>query len=138
MWPAADCGDCSSAGGAVPATIAVLGGVPHVGLTQQQLEHIAQRGLAVRYSPEYFPVSLHSVMQALAVRDLDCTTPCSSHVMTTIVFLSISANLQTSYTSYAVKVHVGAHDPLTSVCSDCAVMTHRHRCRRPRAGTCLW
>lgn len=32
----------------MPATIAVLGGVPHVGLTQQQLEHIAQRGPAVR------------------------------------------------------------------------------------------
>jgi len=32
----------------VPATIAVLEGVPHVGLTQEQLQHIAQRGPAVR------------------------------------------------------------------------------------------
>jgi pseudouridine-5'-phosphate glycosidase len=75
MWPAADCGDCSSAGGAVPATIAVLGGVPHVGLTQQQLEHIAQRGLAVRCSSEQGPACLHSVMQAMALHDLPCTTP---------------------------------------------------------------
>ena len=33
--------------GAVPATIAVLHGVPHVGLTAQQLELIAKTGLAV-------------------------------------------------------------------------------------------
>lgn len=32
----------------MPATIAVLEGVPHVGLTQEQLQHIAQRGPAVR------------------------------------------------------------------------------------------
>ncbi len=38
------------AGGAVPATIAVLEGVPHVGLTQEQLQHIAKRGPAVRRS----------------------------------------------------------------------------------------
>ena len=29
--------------GAVPATVAILGGVPHVGLTPQQLNHIASR-----------------------------------------------------------------------------------------------
>lgn len=34
-------------GGGVPATIAILGGVPHVGLTKNQLEHIAQKGPAV-------------------------------------------------------------------------------------------
>ena len=34
--------------GAVPATIAVLGGVPHVGLTPQQLERVARAGAAVR------------------------------------------------------------------------------------------
>lgn len=33
--------------GATPATIAVLGGVPHVGLTDAQLEHIARAGLSV-------------------------------------------------------------------------------------------
>lgn len=36
------------ANGAVPATIAVLQGVPHVGLTHQQLEHIARAGHSVR------------------------------------------------------------------------------------------
>lgn len=34
--------------GAVPATIAVLGGVPHVGLTPPQLERLARAGSAVR------------------------------------------------------------------------------------------
>lgn len=34
--------------GAVPATIAVLGGVPHVGLTAAQLERLARGGTAVR------------------------------------------------------------------------------------------
>lgn len=34
-------------GGGVPATIAILGGVPHVGLTDGQLEHIARKGPAV-------------------------------------------------------------------------------------------
>lgn len=35
------------AGGAVPATIAILSGIPHVGLTEDQLEHIARKGPAV-------------------------------------------------------------------------------------------
>jgi Indigoidine synthase A like protein len=56
----------------VPATIAVLGGVPHVGLTQQQLEHIAQRGLAVRCSSQ-------QVLACLTVsckpRPSACTAP---------------------------------------------------------------
>jgi hypothetical protein len=34
--------------GAVPATIAVLGGVPHVGLTPSQLERLAGAGTSVR------------------------------------------------------------------------------------------
>lgn len=34
--------------GAVPATIAILGGVPHVGLTPAQLERLARAGPAVR------------------------------------------------------------------------------------------
>lgn len=34
-------------GGAVPATIAILSGIVHVGLTEEQLEHIARRGSAV-------------------------------------------------------------------------------------------
>ena len=34
--------------GAVPATIAVLGGVPHAGLTPPQLEQLARGGAAVR------------------------------------------------------------------------------------------
>lgn len=49
----------------MPATIAVLGGVPHVGLTQQQLEHIAQRGLAVRCSPEQVLAGSHSIPQGI-------------------------------------------------------------------------
>ncbi|GAB4823379.1 hypothetical protein N2152v2_010425 [Parachlorella kessleri] len=36
------------ANGAVPATIAILHGVPHVGLTQQQLKYLAQAGHKVR------------------------------------------------------------------------------------------
>lgn len=36
------------AGGAVPATIAVLGGAPHVGLTDAQLERLARGGGDVR------------------------------------------------------------------------------------------
>lgn len=36
------------AGGAVPATIAILGGVPHVGLTAEQLERLARGGKSVR------------------------------------------------------------------------------------------
>ena len=36
------------ANGAVPATIAVLKGVPHVGLSPVQLEGLARAGLAVR------------------------------------------------------------------------------------------
>ena len=39
-----------AAGGAVPATIAVLGGVPHVGLTAEQLQRIAEGGPAVQPS----------------------------------------------------------------------------------------
>ena len=35
--------------GAVPATVAVLGGVPHVGLTPQQLKHIASRFAPIVY-----------------------------------------------------------------------------------------
>ncbi|PNW87481.1 hypothetical protein CHLRE_02g144000v5 [Chlamydomonas reinhardtii] len=34
--------------GAVPATIAIIAGVPHIGMERQQLEHIAKRGLAVQ------------------------------------------------------------------------------------------
>lgn len=34
-------------GGAVPATIAILSGVIHVGLAEDQLEHIARKGSAV-------------------------------------------------------------------------------------------
>lgn len=34
--------------GAIPATIAILDGVPHVGLSGSQLEHIARRGRSVR------------------------------------------------------------------------------------------
>lgn len=34
--------------GATPATIAIIGGVPHVGLTDAQLVHIARAGSAVR------------------------------------------------------------------------------------------
>ncbi len=34
--------------GAVPATIAIIQGVPHVGMTHDQLEHIAKRGTAVQ------------------------------------------------------------------------------------------
>lgn len=34
-------------GGAVPATIAILGGVPHVGLTEEQLRYLATKGTAV-------------------------------------------------------------------------------------------
>ena len=29
--------------GAIPATIAIIGGVPHVGLTKEELHHIASR-----------------------------------------------------------------------------------------------
>ena len=29
--------------GAVPATVAILGGVPHVGLSLQQMQHLAKR-----------------------------------------------------------------------------------------------
>jgi pseudouridylate synthase len=36
------------ANGAVPATIAILGGIPHVGLNDDQLTHIARAGTAVR------------------------------------------------------------------------------------------
>ena len=38
---------CFVEGGAVPATVAVLGGVPHVGLTAEQLQRIAEGGSAV-------------------------------------------------------------------------------------------
>mmetsp|Transcript_14711 Transcript_14711/g.44440 ORF Transcript_14711/g.44440 Transcript_14711/m.44440 type:complete len:187 (-) Transcript_14711:4155-4715(-) len=34
-------------GGAVPATIAILEGVPHIGLTAEQLQHLARSGAAV-------------------------------------------------------------------------------------------
>lgn len=34
--------------GAVPATVAVLAGVPHVGLTQAQLHDLATKGLKVK------------------------------------------------------------------------------------------
>mmetsp|Transcript_20758 Transcript_20758/g.37148 ORF Transcript_20758/g.37148 Transcript_20758/m.37148 type:complete len:209 (-) Transcript_20758:9-635(-) len=33
--------------GAVPATIAILSGIPHIGLTPSQLEHLARKGTAV-------------------------------------------------------------------------------------------
>lgn len=36
------------ANGAVPATVALLGGVPHVGLSESQLHDIAQKGLKVQ------------------------------------------------------------------------------------------
>ncbi|GFR49820.1 hypothetical protein Agub_g11760 [Astrephomene gubernaculifera] len=34
--------------GAVPATIAIIQGVPHIGMQREQLEHIARRGTAVQ------------------------------------------------------------------------------------------
>ena len=39
------------ANGAVPATVALLGGVPHVGLSKSQLHDIAQKGLKVQKHP---------------------------------------------------------------------------------------
>ena len=36
------------ANGAVPATVAVLAGVPHVGLSEEQIHDIAKKGLKVR------------------------------------------------------------------------------------------
>ena len=40
--------DVVRSNGAVPATIAILGGIPHIGLTAAQLERIARGGAAVR------------------------------------------------------------------------------------------
>ncbi len=40
--------------GAVPATIAILSGVPHVGLSREQLEHIARQGTKVSESGDLF------------------------------------------------------------------------------------
>lgn len=40
--------DIIRANGATPATIAILGGIPHIGLTPPQLERIARGGLSVR------------------------------------------------------------------------------------------
>ncbi|PNH06888.1 Pseudouridine-5'-phosphate glycosidase, partial [Tetrabaena socialis] len=36
------------ASGAIPATIAIIAGVPHIGMQREALEHIARRGVAVQ------------------------------------------------------------------------------------------
>ncbi len=46
------------AGGAVPATIAILEGAIHIGLTQAQLEHIAESGDVHKISRRDLPVAL--------------------------------------------------------------------------------
>ncbi|HEV3053082.1 MAG TPA: pseudouridine-5'-phosphate glycosidase [Solirubrobacteraceae bacterium] len=45
-------------GGAVPATIAVLGGAPHVGLEPDQLERLAASGDALKLSARDLPVAI--------------------------------------------------------------------------------
>lgn len=52
--------------GAVPATIAVLGGVPHAGLTREQIEHLATAPEIVKASRRDLPV--------LAARGVDGAT----------------------------------------------------------------
>ena len=60
--------------GAVPATIALLGGVPHVGLTAVQLERIARGGAAVRKT------SRRDLPAVMALR-LDGATTVSGRVL---------------------------------------------------------
>src|SRR5262249_4841309 len=45
-------------GGAVPATIAMLDGVAHVGLARDQLERVAQSGTAVKLSARDLPIAM--------------------------------------------------------------------------------
>src|SRR5262249_59913244 len=45
-------------GGAVPATIAVLDGVAHVGLARDQLERLAQSETAVKLSARDLPIAM--------------------------------------------------------------------------------
>jgi pseudouridine-5'-phosphate glycosidase len=40
--------------GATPATVAILRGVPHVGLTDDQLEYLAREGTKVREQRVHF------------------------------------------------------------------------------------
>eukprot|EP00891_Asterochloris_glomerata_P008129 jgi/Astpho2/8129/fgenesh1_pm.00120_%23_22_t len=86
--------------GAVPATIAVLHGVPHVGLTAEQLELIAKAGLAVHKTSR---------------RDLPLVMAKRLHGSTTVsatMLLAARAGIPTFVTGGIGGVHRGAESSL--------------------------
>jgi pseudouridine-5'-phosphate glycosidase len=48
--------DIVRTGGAIPATIAIIGGIIHIGLTEEELEEVAQKGDFVKVSRRDIPV----------------------------------------------------------------------------------
>jgi pseudouridylate synthase len=88
------------AGGAVPATIAVLGGVPTVGLTRKQLERIARGGPAVR------KVSTRDLAAAMAAGADGATTVAATAA------LAARAGIRVFVTGGLGGVHRGGEDSL--------------------------
>ncbi|KAL6753496.1 pseudouridine-5'-phosphate glycosidase [Haematococcus lacustris] len=88
------------AGGAVPATIAVIAGVPCVGLSREQLEHIARKG------PEVSKVSRRDLPVVLA-KQLDGATTVSATML-----LAAAAGIRVFVTGGIGGVHRGGESSL--------------------------
>ncbi|KAG7669612.1 hypothetical protein Ndes2437B_g05795 [Nannochloris sp. 'desiccata'] len=82
--------------GAVPATIAILGGVPHIGLTASQLERIARGGTAVRKT------SRRDLPAVIALRQDGATT------VSATMLLAARAGISIFVTGGIGGVHRGA------------------------------
>eukprot|EP00879_Flechtneria_rotunda_P024633 GHRR01026131.1.p1 GENE.GHRR01026131.1~~GHRR01026131.1.p1 ORF type:complete len:312 (+),score=89.73 GHRR01026131.1:586-1521(+) len=83
--------------GAVPATIAIIAGQPCIGCTKEQLEHIAQRGVAVR---------------KVSRRDLPFVLGCGLDGATTVsatMLLAARAGIKMFVTGGIGGVHRGGH-----------------------------
>lgn len=84
-------------GGAVPATIAIIGGEPHIGLDDDALRHIAESDTVVK-------VSLRDVAVLAALRGDGATTVASTAHLAAAVGISVFA------TGGLGGVHRGARD----------------------------
>eukprot|EP00178_Gracilaria_changii_P008863 TRINITY_DN264_c0_g1_i1.p2 TRINITY_DN264_c0_g1~~TRINITY_DN264_c0_g1_i1.p2 ORF type:complete len:432 (+),score=71.58 TRINITY_DN264_c0_g1_i1:5619-6914(+) len=87
------------ANGAIPATVAVLGGVPHIGLSDEQLLHLC-RSLNVR------KLSIRDIPIACALKQDGATTVAAT------MFLSAAAGIRVFATGGIGGVHRGLPHPL--------------------------
>jgi pseudouridine-5'-phosphate glycosidase len=75
--------------------VAILGGVPHVGLTKEQLEHVAKLGPEVSWCKEHVsPVCVAWTNMARAVADDRLTTSQSANVACLLERVTSQATVQ--------------------------------------------